>query len=816
MKNKNIKKYLVILFFNLFFFKIYAAEPFRFEVNELTISNEGNTISSNTRGSIYTNDGLIINADTFNYDKIKNTITLKDNVVITDKKNNIKIFSDKIEYNKNWEILKSYNNTKIIISSNYTFETNQAELRRNERVFSSKYKSYLYDTENNFYEVDEFKYFIDEELLKASNFIARNNNFQKSQNSDELFLKNVFFSLSDKNFVSQDAILKLRKDIFDRSENDPRFYAKSVKVNDNLTELNKAIFTSCKINDDCPPWNIKANKILHDKNKKTIYYEKAFLELYNYPVFYFPKFFHPDPTVKRQSGLLKPLLNNSNILGSSIQIPYYHVISDNRDITIKPTLFSNNLYMLQNEFRYKGLQSSLISDISITRGYESSSLSNKKKDINHIFAKNTYELNLPNFSTSQLSTRIERVNNDTYLKVFSGNLSNTNSEILPTDFDNLSSEFKFDLGNSNFDFNANFTVFENLQEVNQSDRYQFVLPHYEFSKKVFEKFNLGYFNFTSIGDNILKNTNNLKSTIINDLNYTSYNFYSKKGFVNNFNLSLKNLNTVAKNDIEYRSSPQIKFTGITEFNSKYPLININNKYKNILSPKLSFRYSPFDLNNYSNDIKNINFDNIFNLNRLGINDGYENGKSLTLGLNYKKEDLENINKYINFNIGSVIRDKHEKNLPITSTLGEKYSNFFGGFEVKWENTFDLDYKFSINNDLNDIEYNSIEVSFNKNNYFTKLNYLNEKGNLGNENVYEANLGYNIDKNNIFKFNTRINKRINLTEYYNLIYEYQNDCLSAGLEFKKTYYEDRDLKPSQDLMFTITIFPITTFEQKIGE
>ena len=25
------------------------------------------------------------------------------------------------------------------------------------------------------------------------------------------------------------------------------------------------------------------------------------------------KFFHPDPTVKRQSGLLKPQLNNSNI-----------------------------------------------------------------------------------------------------------------------------------------------------------------------------------------------------------------------------------------------------------------------------------------------------------------------------------------------------------------------------------------------------------------------------------------------------------------------------------------------------------------------
>ena len=35
-------------------------------------------------------------------------------------------------------------------------------------------------------------------------------------------------------------------------------------------------------------------------------YEGALLKIYNIPVFYFPKFFHPDPTVKRQSGLLIP------------------------------------------------------------------------------------------------------------------------------------------------------------------------------------------------------------------------------------------------------------------------------------------------------------------------------------------------------------------------------------------------------------------------------------------------------------------------------------------------------------------------------
>ena len=89
------------------------------------------------------------------------------------------------------------------------------------------------------------------------------------------------------------------------------------------------------------------------------------------PVFYFPKFFHPDPTVKRRSGLLQPRLNNSNVLGSSISIPYFHTISDNKDFTFKPTIFDNNIYMLQNEYRQENKQSSFIADFSYTKGYQS-------------------------------------------------------------------------------------------------------------------------------------------------------------------------------------------------------------------------------------------------------------------------------------------------------------------------------------------------------------------------------------------------------------------------------------------------------------
>ena len=54
--------------------------------------------------------------------------------------------------------------------------------------------------------------------------------------------------------------------------------------------------------------------------------------------------------------------------------------------------------------------------------------------------------------------------------------------------------------------------------------------------------------------------------------------------------------------------------------------------------------------------------------------------------------------------------------------------------------------------------------------------------------------------------TRKNKKTKLTEFYNLIYQYKNDCLAAAIEYKKDYYSDRDLVPEESIFLTLTIIP----------
>ena len=101
-------------------------------------------------------------------------------------------------------------------------------------------------------------------------------------------------------------------------------------------------------NDKCPPWEIRSGVMTHDKIKKTIYYDDTVVKIFDIPVFFFPKFAHPDPTVERRSGFLPPTLASSKNLGTSFTLPYFFDNND-RDFTISPRLFRDeNLYFWVN------------------------------------------------------------------------------------------------------------------------------------------------------------------------------------------------------------------------------------------------------------------------------------------------------------------------------------------------------------------------------------------------------------------------------------------------------------------------------------
>ena len=867
MKNK-FKNLLIFLLVNFMLtLNVNSNEIFNFDVTTVEILDNGNKFKGYNRGTISTNDGIKIDADTFVYEKSTNYLNAKGNVVIKDNIKNYIIYADEISYFKDNEIISSNGNSKIInnnqeiiadnieynkllniinakgkveikdIKKNYIlFAEDISYFKNDEKIFTkgktsakiqSKYeilsenltflvdkkvlnssnKTKIIKEKTQIIHLNKFELLLDEEQLKGENILVINN-FGLPK-SDKLYFSSAIINLKNDSFVAKDTEIKIHKEIFNNSNNDPRIKGVSATGNNDLTTLNKAIFTSCKINDDCPPWSISAKSIKHEKKRKQITYDGAILRIYDFPVLYFPKFFHPDPTVKRQSGLLQPHLNNSNILGNSLQIPYYKVISDNKDNTIYFTFFDKDAKMLQNEYRQVNEKSSFIADLGFVKDYKPTN--SNKKNILHFFSKFNLDLDLSNYISSNLDIALERINNDTYLKVFETVIPG--NEVKPKDLDLLTNQITLNLDHEKFNFVGGVKAFEDLHKQN-SDRYQFILPYYNFSTNLSDNYLSGETNFLSSGSNELIDTNNLKSKIINDLNFKSKNFISNFGVQNNFSVYFKNLNSVGKNDSEYKSSPQIELMGNIDFDSTLPLIKEEQNNTKFFTPKLKLKFNPSDMKDYSDTDRKINVSNIFNTNRLGLSDSLETGKSLTLGFDFKNQNKNEFEKYFEIKLATVFRDEEESFVPKNSTIGKKNSNLFGSISNGFNEYVNLNYVFALDNNYEKFEYNDVNATISVNNFVTEFNFIEETGEMGNSNVFENKTSYNFDQKNSLSFKTRRNRKLNLTEYYDLVYEYKNDCLTASVKYKKSYYEDRALKPSEDLMFTISLFPLTSYEQKI--
>ena len=235
---------------------------------------------------------------------------------------------------------------------------------------------------------------------------------------------------------------------------------------------------------------------------------------------------------------------------------------------------------------------------------------------------------------SNLESNFEKVSNDNYLKLFDF----IKSPLLITPPSVLETKISLDLAHENYDLTASFNMYEALSGSN-SDRYQYVLPTYNFSKNFDLGLETGSFAFSSSGNNTLSNTNVINSSVINNLNFSSIDSFFNNGIVKEFEILTKNINSVGKNSSVYKNSPQSEFISSYIYNLSMPLERKNKQSYNRIIPKASFQYSPHDMKNHSGTGRRVSADSVFSSNRLGLGDSFETGESLALGINFIKEKI---------------------------------------------------------------------------------------------------------------------------------------------------------------------------------
>ena len=83
--------------------------------------------------------------------------------------------------------------------------------------------------------------------------------------------------------------------------------------------------------------------------------------------------------------------------------------------------------------------------------------------------------------------------------------------------------------------------------------------------------------------------------------------------------------------------------------------------------------------------------------------------------------------------------------------------------------------------------------------------MEESKHIGNQ-EYLNKIDLNKIQNGLISFETKRNLITNSSEFYKLSYEYLNDCLRAGLVYRREFYTDSELEPENSLMFKITLTP----------
>jgi len=744
---------------------------------------------------------LKINSSKVRYDDINKITILEGNVSSSDEKGN-KLFSEYATYNKIEEIIETKGDTKIITSGGYEIFGNNIIFNNKKSVIYSNNETKIVDKDGNNILVDMFKY-----SILTNVFFSKGNIKIQDINSNNYNFSEIYIDENKKKIIGSDVKAFLNQsDIKLNTDNEPRFFANTMSFDKKINTFEKGIFTYCKDmgGGKCPPWTLQSKKIKHDLAKKTIYYDDVVLKVYDFPIFYSPKLSHPDPTVKRSSGFLAPSLSNSTTLGSGIGMPYFWNIAMDRDLTFAPKLYLNENPLLLAEYRQDFANSFLIVDAGYTQGYKKKN--NKKTDGGRAHFFSNFSMNFFNEAEkkSSLEINIEKVSNDTYFKVY-----DINSSLVKKDKITLENKLDYIYQNKDLYFGITPSVYEDTAKIGHL-RHEYLLP-LSLEKKIMSSQKFGTLD---IGSDLRFRNHEINKQInlfVNNFNWRSNKWLNSLGIENYFEGLVKTVNYEAKNTDEYKNDDKnTEVNSALGYFAKLRLYkeDVINKNFYSLTPQFLLRYAPGNMRNI--DSGRLSYANLFNLNKINELDVVEPGLSSSVGFEYKKNKLNKLNviadEVFSLSVGQVISEQENMDIPSSTSLDQNFSDVVGKAKYNINNRLSLDYNFSIDQGYKNFNYNDIGLDVEVNKAKFNLSYLQEKNHIGDQEHVQTGIDFRFNNSSEVSFNARRNLLTSSAEFYNLSYNYINDCLKAGIGYRREFYTDRDVEPTNTLMFTISIIP----------
>jgi LPS-assembly protein len=123
------------------------------------------------------------------------------------------------------------------------------------------------------------------------------------------------------------------------------------------TVMQNGVYTACEPCKDDPKkpplWQVQAARIVHDDSEKMLYFEDARIEFFGMPLMYLPFTSMPDPSVKRKSGFLFPLITETTQYGLGLQLSYFWALAPDYDLTFSTTVTTKEGELFQAAWRQR-------------------------------------------------------------------------------------------------------------------------------------------------------------------------------------------------------------------------------------------------------------------------------------------------------------------------------------------------------------------------------------------------------------------------------------------------------------------------------
>ncbi len=763
------------------------SDEIQFLSSNIKLKNDGDLLQAYNSDTKIPTKKIEIKSDKVDYLKADKILFLKNNVIFQDNKKDLIIKSDDIKYEYKNDLVYSKGYTEIEINNYYKIKSNDIFYNRKLNKIYGDRNTIIEDGEKNIYElIDKFSFDLNNEIIKSKNSEVTDNNGNKYKFED------LIINIKKKEIVGKEINVDFINSYFGNRNNDPVLEGRGGYSNEKELKLYKAAFSTCNIVDkNCRGWELISEEFKHNKTKKLFEYKNSWLKIFNQKIFYLPYFSHPDPTVNRKSGFLTPSYTASDSLGTSIILPYFKILDRDKDVTFSPRIYSEKNFLLQNEYRQALENSKIVTDMSFLIGNEGTKGHFFYNQIGKFNNKTNYRFNLNEVKGDNYLKKHKLIETSSLIK---------NDSLLLSNFD-----INWDFSSSNL-----YTSFKMYQDLTRgySDRYQYIYPDFRFIKRIDipENYN-GQFDFSSYGFNKNYNTNVNETVLTNDFLFSSNEYISSNGFSTNYELLLKNSNSYSNNSNILEENTNYNLYSTLKIDTSLPLQKNFDEYTNYLKPVISFRYSPNGNKNISDKDISLNYDSAFSLNRIGSSHQVEGGEAISLGLEFKKNYLDGSN-ILDFKIANVLRRKADASLPKKSKLNKTRSDIFGSLDYNIKENIKLGYYFSYDKDLDYSNLDQINFDFGINNFFSNISYYIEHNDLDKVENIKNKSSYMFNKENKFSFEISKDLEDDFTQYYDLIYTYETDCISLNLNYNNTFSRDGALEPNKSLAFLLKIIPFT--------